>query len=111
MHVGAQPSLDDVLPLIGELLKGAGYLNVSDTYIFISISLSPLGNMGSNLFYRAKDLAQQACQARLCSAQSLCCRIDSEHFLNLCLGNVRLNLPSAIPIQLTYWGVSIVGGI
>ena len=50
VHVGAQPSLDDVLPLIGELLKSAGYLNVGDTYIFISISLSPLGSMGSNLF-------------------------------------------------------------
>ena len=50
IHVSAQPSLDEILPVIAELLKSEGYLNAGDMYIFVSISLSPLGKMGSNLF-------------------------------------------------------------
>lgn len=50
MLLDAAPTIDDVLPLVSDLLLRQSWLEVGDKIVFVSITLSSVGREASNLF-------------------------------------------------------------
>ena len=50
MLLEAPPSIDEVLPAINEQLVRDTWLNAGDKIVFVSVTLSPIGQESSNLF-------------------------------------------------------------